>query len=38
VRSIAERHGGHVEVQGARFTIELPALTEISKGGRTTPS
>jgi two-component system, OmpR family, sensor kinase len=37
VRSIAERHGGHVEVQGARFTIELPALTEISKGGRTTP-
>jgi two-component system, OmpR family, sensor kinase len=36
-RSIAERHGGHVEVQGARFTIELPALTEISKGGRTTP-
>jgi signal transduction histidine kinase len=25
VRSIAERHGGRVTVEGARFTIELPA-------------
>src|SRR4051794_18990292 len=26
VRAIAERHGGRVEVDGARFTIDLPAL------------
>jgi two-component system OmpR family sensor kinase len=36
VRSIAERHGGRVEVEGSRFTIDLPALTDLSKGGRTT--
>jgi signal transduction histidine kinase len=28
VRATAERHGGHVEVLGSRFTIELPALAE----------
>jgi signal transduction histidine kinase len=26
VRATAERHGGRVEVVGARFTIELPAV------------
>ncbi|HMJ34455.1 MAG TPA: HAMP domain-containing sensor histidine kinase [Baekduia sp.] len=26
VRAIAERHGGHVAVDGARFTIDLPLL------------
>jgi two-component system OmpR family sensor kinase len=26
VRAIAERHGGRVEVDGSRFTIDLPAL------------
>jgi signal transduction histidine kinase len=26
VRTIAERHGGRVEVDGARFTIDLPAV------------
>jgi two-component system, OmpR family, sensor kinase len=35
VRSIAERHGGRVEVEGSRFTIDLPALTDLSRGGRT---
>jgi len=25
VRAIAERHGGRVSVDGARFTIDLPA-------------
>ncbi len=28
VRSIAERHGGSVRVDGARFTIDLPASQE----------
>jgi two-component system OmpR family sensor kinase len=36
VRSIAERHGGRVEVEGARFTIELPALRDVSEPARTT--
>jgi signal transduction histidine kinase len=36
VRAIAERHGGHVSVDGARFTIELPALKDLSNPGRTT--
>ena len=35
VRSIAERHGGSVRVDGARFTIDLPALKEPSKSVRT---
>jgi signal transduction histidine kinase len=30
VRAIAERHGGSVSVDGPRFTIELPALTDLS--------
>jgi two-component system, OmpR family, sensor kinase len=30
VRAVAERHGGRVEVEGARFTIDLPALSELS--------
>ncbi|MGH2948737.1 MAG: HAMP domain-containing sensor histidine kinase, partial [Solirubrobacteraceae bacterium] len=38
VRAIAERHGGRVEVRGSRFTIELPALTDLSEAGRTTSS
>jgi two-component system OmpR family sensor kinase len=38
VRAIAERHGGHVSVDRARFTIELPALTDLSKPPRTTQS
>jgi signal transduction histidine kinase len=37
VRAIAERHGGTARVDGPRFTIELPALTDLSNGGRTTP-
>ena len=38
VRAIAERHGGRVTVQGARFVIELPALRDLSRSGRTTVS
>jgi two-component system, OmpR family, sensor kinase len=38
VRAIAERHGGGVEVAGSRFTIDLPALTDLSERARTTPS
>jgi signal transduction histidine kinase len=38
VRAIAERHGGRVTVDGARFTIELPALRDLSRSGRTTRS
>jgi signal transduction histidine kinase len=30
VRAIAERHGGSVRVDGPRFTIEVPALTDLS--------
>jgi two-component system OmpR family sensor kinase len=36
VRAIAERHGGRVDVSGSRFTIELPALREISGSAGTT--
>jgi signal transduction histidine kinase len=36
VRAIAERHGGGVKVDGARFTIDLPRLTDLSRTGRTT--
>ncbi len=35
VRAIAERHGGSVRVDGARFTIDLP-LRDISTGARRT--
>ena len=31
VRATAERHGGRAYVRGARFTIELPALTKASE-------
>jgi signal transduction histidine kinase len=36
VRSIAERHEGRVEVDGARFTIDLPALKDLSNPARRT--
>jgi signal transduction histidine kinase len=36
VRAIAERHGGRVTVDGARFAIELPAIRELSRSRRTT--
>ncbi len=36
VRATAERHGGRATVEGARFTIELPALRDLSEStGRT---
>jgi two-component system OmpR family sensor kinase len=38
VRAIAERHGGRIAVEGARFTLELPPLKKLSKDGRTTAS
>ena len=38
VRSIAERHGGRVTVDGARFTLELPALKDLSSSARTSSS
>jgi signal transduction histidine kinase len=37
VRAIAERHGGGVAVDGSRFTIDLPRLTDLSRTARTTP-
>ena len=36
VRAIAERHGGRAYAQGSRFTIELPALRDLSESGGTT--
>ena len=36
VRAIAERHGGRAYVEGARFTIELPALRDLSESPGTT--
>ncbi|MEA2187140.1 MAG: two-component system, OmpR family, sensor kinase [Solirubrobacteraceae bacterium] len=38
VRSIAERHGGWASASGACFTIELPALRDLSRSRPTTPS
>jgi signal transduction histidine kinase len=35
VRATAERHGGRLEIDGARFSIVLPALTRLS-GDQTT--
>jgi signal transduction histidine kinase len=35
VRAIAERHGGSVSVDGAAFTIDLPALKDVSERART---
>ena len=38
VAATAERHGGRAYAQGARFTIELPALRDLSESvGRTQP-
>jgi signal transduction histidine kinase len=34
VRAIAERHGGGVSVEGARFTLELPRVSETSQARR----
>src|SRR5262245_34507436 len=36
VRATAERHGGRAYAEGARFTIELPALREVSETPATT--
>ena len=36
VRATAERHGGRAYVEGARFTIELPALRDLSEFEATT--
>ena len=36
VRATAERHGGRAYVDGARFTIELPALRDLSELDGTT--
>ena len=36
VRATAERHGGRAYASGARFTIELPALRDVSERGATT--
>ena len=38
VRATAERHGGRVFVDGSCFTIELPALRELSRSGATPDS
>lgn len=35
VKAIAERHGGRVSVEGARFTIDLPALRDLSDSSAT---
>ncbi|MGZ4396320.1 MAG: ATP-binding protein [Gaiellaceae bacterium] len=36
VRATAERHGGRAYAEGSRFTIELPALTDLSESPATT--
>jgi signal transduction histidine kinase len=36
VRATAERHGGRAYVRGSRFTIELPALRDLSETRATT--
>ena len=36
VRATAERHGGRAYAEGSRFTIELPALTDLSESSATT--
>jgi two-component system OmpR family sensor kinase len=38
VRAIAERHGGTASVEGSTFIIDLPALRDLSRSGRTTSS
>jgi two-component system OmpR family sensor kinase len=36
VRAVAERHGGSARVEGAAFTIDLPAVKVLSRSGDTT--
>jgi signal transduction histidine kinase len=36
VKATAERHGGRAYAEGARFTIELPAVRDLSEFGATT--
>ena len=36
VRAIAERHGGGASIEGSTFIIDLPALRDLSRSGRTT--
>jgi two-component system, OmpR family, sensor kinase len=36
VKATAERHGGRAYARGATFTIELPALRDVSENGGTT--
>jgi signal transduction histidine kinase len=36
VRATAERHGGSASADGARFTIELPAIRDLSESARRT--
>jgi signal transduction histidine kinase len=38
VRATAERHGGRASAAGARFTIELPRLRDVSESAATTAS
>ena len=35
VRATAERHGGRASADGSCFTLELPALRELSRSGAT---
>jgi len=35
-RAIAERHGGSLNADGPRFTLELPAIRELSDSPRKT--
>ena len=35
VRAISERHGGRAYAEGARFTVELPALRDLSESSAT---
>jgi two-component system, OmpR family, sensor kinase len=37
VAAIAERHGGRLEIDGARFTLDLPALKRLSESPATVP-
>ncbi|MDX6544606.1 MAG: hypothetical protein QOG02_380, partial [Gaiellales bacterium] len=36
VRATAQRHGGELVISGARFSIALPALTDLSDMARDT--
>jgi two-component system, OmpR family, sensor kinase len=38
VKATAERHGGRAYIEGTRFTIELPAVRELSDSSTTTSS